>query len=160
MLLYLFSLSPCISNGDLFFINFLVYSVRLFSLTLSFRALFGVCFSNFQTSFHLIFVFSYSHIQFTEKINSIKHKTTNLTRGGRRSPPFLTFSRAILRPLHVISTLLLPALSFRTPSPLHHGPNSLQLGRVSLLILHQVPEGLPDSSVLLHEIPECLFNGT
>ena len=159
MLLYLFSLSLCISNGNLFFINFLVYSVCLFSLTLSFRALFGVCFSNFQTSFHLIFVFSYSHVQFTEKINSIKHKTTNLTRGGRRSPPFLTFSRAILGPLLFISVLL-PALSFRTPSLLHRGPNSLQLGRVSLLTLHQVPEGLPDSSVLLHEIPECLFNGT
>ena len=36
----------------------------------------------------------------------------------------------------------------------------LQLGHVSLLALHQVPEGLPDSSVLLHEFLECLFNGT
>ena len=34
------------------------------------------------------------------------------------------------------------------------------MGRVPLLALYQVPERLPDSSVLLHEFPECLFNGT
>jgi len=34
------------------------------------------------------------------------------------------------------------------------------LGRVSLLALHQVPEGLPNFSVLLHEFLECLSNGT
>jgi len=34
------------------------------------------------------------------------------------------------------------------------------LGRIPLLALHQVLEELPDSSVLLHKLPECLFNGT
>jgi len=34
------------------------------------------------------------------------------------------------------------------------------LGHVSLLALHQVPEELSNSSVLLHKLPECLFNGT
>jgi len=34
------------------------------------------------------------------------------------------------------------------------------LGCIPLLALHQVPEGLPDSSVLLHKLLECLFNGT
>jgi len=34
------------------------------------------------------------------------------------------------------------------------------LGHVSLLALHQVPEEPSDSSVLLHKLPECLFNGT
>jgi len=34
------------------------------------------------------------------------------------------------------------------------------LDRVPLLALHQVPEGLPDSSVLLDKFPECFFNGT
>ena len=28
------------------------------------------------------------------------------------------------------------------------------------MALHQVPEGLPDSSVLLHEFSECFFDGT
>jgi len=34
------------------------------------------------------------------------------------------------------------------------------LTHVPLLALYQVPERLPDSSVLLHKFPECLFNGT
>ena len=34
------------------------------------------------------------------------------------------------------------------------------MGRIPLLALHQVLEGLPDSSVLLHEFLEYLFNGT
>ena len=34
------------------------------------------------------------------------------------------------------------------------------MGRVPLLALYQVPEGLPNSSVLLHKFLECLFNGT
>jgi len=59
-----------------------------------------------------------------------------------------------------LDTLLLPDHSFQTPSLLHHSPNSLQLGCIPLLALHQVPEGLPDSLVLLHKLPECLFNGT
>jgi len=34
------------------------------------------------------------------------------------------------------------------------------LGRIPFLAPHQVLERLPDSSVLLHKLPECLFNGT
>jgi len=34
------------------------------------------------------------------------------------------------------------------------------LGCIPLLALYQVSEGLPNSSVLLHKLPECLFNGT
>ena len=45
----------CISNRDFSFINSLVYSVHLFSLTLSFCTLFRV-------SFHLNSLFPYSHI--------------------------------------------------------------------------------------------------
>ena len=33
-------------------------------------------------------------------------------------------------------------------------------GCIPLLALHQVPEGLRNSSVLLHEFLECFFNGT
>ena len=55
-------LPPRISNRDFSFINFLVYSVCLFSLTLSFHILFRVSFQNFQTSFHFNSWFSYSHI--------------------------------------------------------------------------------------------------
>ena len=62
--------------------------------------------------------------------------------------------------LCVISILLFPILFFQAPSLLHRGPNSLQLGRVSLLALHQVPEGLSNSSVLLHKFLECFFDGT
>ena len=72
-------------------------------------------------------------------------------------PPLLTFSGAILGPLLFIS---IPALFFRAPSPFHHSPNPLQLGRIPLLALHQVPEGLPNSLVLLHKLLECLLNGT
>jgi len=91
----------------------LVYSVRLFLLTLSFCALFGVSSQNFQTSFHLILTFL-THIfnsQEIKKKNSIKrkNKTSILIRGGQRSPPLLTFSGAILGPLLFIS---IPALFF------------------------------------------------
>ena len=41
------SLSPCISNRDFLHLISLVYSICLFSLTLSFCTLFGVFFSNF-----------------------------------------------------------------------------------------------------------------
>jgi len=34
------------------------------------------------------------------------------------------------------------------------------LGHIPLLALHQVPEGLLDSSVLLYKLPECFFNST
>jgi len=55
-------LSPWIFQWGFSFINSLVYSVCLFSLTSSFRALFGVSFQNFQTSFHFISWFSYLYI--------------------------------------------------------------------------------------------------
>ena len=45
------SLSPCISNRDFSFINFLAYSVHLFLLTLSLCALFGVFFSELSNLF-------------------------------------------------------------------------------------------------------------
>ena len=144
------------------FINFLVYSVHLFSLTLSFYALFGVSSQNFKLLFILILVFL-THTFNSQRIkNSIKekNKTSILTGGERRSLLLLTFSGAILRPLHIISAFLFPDLSFWTPSPLHCGPNPLQLGRVPLLALHQVLKELPDSSVLLHKFLECLFNDT
>jgi len=51
-------LSLHIPNGD--FPS--LYSVYLFSLTLSFRTLFGVFFSKLQTSFHSNSWFPYSHI--------------------------------------------------------------------------------------------------
>jgi len=51
------SLSPCISNRDFLHLISLVYSVCLFSLTLSFRTLFRVSSQNFQTSFHLTLTF-------------------------------------------------------------------------------------------------------
>ena len=51
------SLSPCISNRDFLHLISLVYSVCLFSLTLSFHVLFGVSSQNFQTSFHLTLTF-------------------------------------------------------------------------------------------------------
>ena len=134
---------PCLYAfpRGIFFINFLVYSVCLFSLILSLHTLFVV---SSQTSFHFNFCFSYSHIYFTENkilIKSLlkkkkKDKTKILTRGGQWSPLLLTFSRAILRPLHIIPTLLLSDHSFQTPSPLHCGPNFLQLGRVPLLALY------------------------
>ena len=51
-------LSLHIPNGDFSSL----YSVCLFSLTLSFHTLFGVFFSKLQTSFHSNSWFSYSHI--------------------------------------------------------------------------------------------------
>ena len=42
-----------------------------------------------------------------------ENKTTILTGGGRWSPLLLTFSGAILGPLHIIPTLLLPILSVK-----------------------------------------------
>jgi len=71
------SLSPCISNGGFLHLISLVYSVCLFSLTLSFCAPFGVSSQNFQTSFHLILTFL-THTFNSQKIkNSIKEKTRN-----------------------------------------------------------------------------------
>ena len=128
--------------GIFSFINFLVYSVHLFSLTLSFYALFGVSSQNFKLFFILILVFL-THIFNSQKIKILLKKnqgTTNLTGDGWQSPLLLTFSGAILGPLLFISVLLLPALSFQAPSLLHRGPNPLQLGCIPLLALYQVPE--------------------
>ena len=63
-------------------------------------------------------------------------------------------------PLHHLHTLLLPDLSFQTPSLLHCSPNSLQLGCVPFLALYQVLEELPNSLILLHKFLECLFDNT
>ena len=102
---------PCLCafpTGIFLHLISLVYSVCLFSLTFSFRTLFRV---SSQTSFHFNSYFSYSHIYFTENkilIKSLlkrKNKTSILTGGGQRSPPLLTFSRAILGPLLVALSL-------------------------------------------------------
>ena len=108
---------PCLCTfpmGIFFFINFLVYSVCLFSLTCSFHALFRVSSQNFKLLFILILVFL-THTFNSQKIKILlkeKQKTANLTRGGRWSSLLLTFSGAILRPLCVISALLLSNCSF------------------------------------------------
>ena len=67
------------------------------------------------------------------------------------SPPDFPWGHPWTPPRHLHSP---PACSL-LPSPisLHRSPNPH-------LVLHQVPEGLPDFSVLLHKLPECLFNGT
>ena len=144
-------------------INFLVYSVCLFSLTLSFHALFRVSSQNFKLLFILILAFL-THTFNSQKIkilwNKRKNKTIILTRGRRQSSFLLTFSGAILRPLCIIPTFLLPDCFFWTSSLLHCSPNSPQLGCVLLLALYQVLEGLSNSSVLLHEFLECFCDGT
>jgi len=148
----------CIFPMGISFINFLVYSVCLFSLTLSFHALFRVSFKT--SNFFLILAFL-THTFNSQKIKILlkkKQETTNLIGGRRWSSLFLTFSGAILGPLLFISILLLPALFFRALSLLHCSPNPLQLSHTPLLVLHQVLEGLFNSSVLLHKLPECLFN--
>jgi len=68
----------------------------------------------------------------------------------RTTQPSKKLSEKYLGPYKIISV---PALFFRALSLLHRSPNPL-------LALHQVPEGLPNSSVLLYEFLECLFNGT
>jgi len=67
--------------GIFSFIYFLVYSVHLFSLTLSFHALFGVFFSKkFQTSFHFKFlIFLLTHLDHKREI-TIKKKTKTKTK--------------------------------------------------------------------------------
>ena len=112
MLLYLSPASMHFPTG-IFFTNFLVYSVHLFLLIPSFSILFGVFFQNFQTSFHVIFlIFLLTHLNHKKKITiKIKNKTTNLTGGRKWSFFLLTFPRAILRPLLIVSALLLSILS-------------------------------------------------
>ena len=161
MLLHLFPAFMHFPTG-IFFINSLVYLVYLFSLTSSFSTLLGVSFQNFQTSFHFIFlIFLLIHLDHKTVLEKyIKDKDTILAGGKWQSPLLLTFTRAILKFLLFISTLLLPILSFQTLSPLHCSPNPLQLGYIPLLVLHQILERLPNSSVFLHEFSEYLFNGT
>ena len=120
----------------------------------------GFSFQNFKLLFILILVFLTHTFNSQKNKNSIKkskNKTTNLTGGGQQSLLLLTFSGAILGSLLFISV---SALFFRAPSLLYHSSNPLQLGCVPLLALYQVPEGLPDSLVLLHKLLECFFDGT
>ena len=92
VLIMLLHLSPASMHSQwrFFFINFLVYSIRLFLLTLSFHALFGV---SSQTSFHFNSCFSYSHIYFTENKILIKsllkkdNQNTNKRQMTESSPP-------------------------------------------------------------------------
>ena len=156
-------LPPCILNGDFPSLIFSIFYLLIFINSQLPHTFQGFLFktSNFFSFQFLIFL---THIFNSQKnknsIKKEKQETTNLTGDGRWSPLLLTFSGAILEPLFFISILLLPTLSFQAPSLLYHGPNSLWLGCVPLLALHQVPEGLPNSSVLLHKLPEYLFNGT
>ena len=60
-------LSLHIFQWEFSFINSLVHSVYLFSLISSFHTLFRVSFQNFQTFFHFISWFSYSHIYITKQ---------------------------------------------------------------------------------------------
>ena len=53
-----FVLCLCTFLREISFINFLVYSVCLFSVTFSFHTLFRISFQNFQTSFHFNFLIS------------------------------------------------------------------------------------------------------
>ena len=108
------SLALCIYNGDFPSLISLVYSVCLFSLTLSFRTLFGV-FS--QTSFYFNSCFSYSHMYFTENKNinkkSIKkqNQNTNRRRMTEFPPPDFSWGHPWTLPLHLHSPFcsLLPS---------------------------------------------------
>ena len=161
MLLHL-SLAFMHFSTGISFINSLVYLVYLFSLIPSFSTLLGVFFQNFQTSSHFIFlIFLLIHLDHKTVLEKyIKDKDTILVGSKWQSSLLLTFPRAILRPLLFIFALFLPILSFQTSFLLHCSPNPLQLGYVSLLVLYQILERLPNFSVLLHEFSEYLFNGT
>ena len=156
-LLHLSSVSVYFPTG-ISFTNFLVYSICLFSLTPSFSTLFRISFQNF-ISFYYLNSLTYTFRSQKKITIKIKNKTTNLTKGRWQSLLFLTISGAILRPLLSISALLFLILPFKAPSLLHCGPNPLQLGHIPLLALYKVPEGPPNSSVLLHKFLECFFNG-
>ena len=101
-------LPPCISNRDFSFINLLVYSVHLFSLTLSFCALFGVSSQNFKLLFILILVFL-THTFNSQRIkNSIKREKQNQYTNKRwmmesPSPDFL-WGHPLTSPLHLHSS--------------------------------------------------------
>ena len=71
---------PCLCTfptGIFFFINFLVYSVCLFSLTLSFHTLFRVSSQNFKLLFILILVFL-THTFNSQKIKILLKRKTKL----------------------------------------------------------------------------------
>jgi len=71
------------------FINFLVYSVRLFSLTLSFHALFGVFFSKtFKLLFILIFDFLTHIFRSQKKITIKKERKQNHYTNRRQMTEF------------------------------------------------------------------------
>ena len=126
MLLHLSPASMHFPTG-ISFINSLVYSVCLFSLTCSFHALFRVSSQNFKLLFILILVFL-THTFNSQKMKILlkkKQETANLTGGGRRSSLLLTFSGAIFRHPLIISVLLLLVFSFQASSPLHCSSNPL-----------------------------------
>ena len=106
------------------FINSLVYSVCLFSLTPSFCTLFRVSFQNFQTFFHFILDFL-THTFRLKQNKKNKKKTTILARGRWWSPLLLTFSGAILRSPLIISIFLLLIFYFQASSLLYCSPNFL-----------------------------------
>ena len=125
MLLHL-SFASIHSQQGFPFINFLVYSICLFSLTLSFHVLFRVFFSKtFKLLFTLILDF-FTHTFNSQKIkkNSIKEIKTSILTKGR----WWSFLLGI--PL-VISILFFWALSL-----LHYSSKPLQLGCVPLLALY------------------------
>ena len=100
-------------NSD-FFINFLVYSIHLFSLNPSFHVHFEVSFQTFRLLFLFQFlIFLLIHLDYKNKIKfkeKQRNKTTILTEGKQQYSLLyllLTFSRAILGALLVISTLFL-----------------------------------------------------
>ena len=128
MLLHFSSASMHFPTG-ISFINSLVYSVCLFSLTPSFSTLFRVFFLKLSNFFSFYFLNFLTHtFRSQNKINIyiyIRNKDTILTGGRQQNPFLLSFSGAILGPLLSISTLLLLVLSFKAPSPLHCGPNPL-----------------------------------
>jgi len=74
----------CAFPTGISFINFLVYSVYLFSLTLSFHILFGVSFQNFKLLFILILDFL-THTFKSQKIKILlnKENKTIILTGGR-----------------------------------------------------------------------------
>jgi len=117
-------------------ISFTNYILSTYFYQLSASVYFlGFLFKTFKLLFILILDFL-THIFKSQKKNFLlKNKTTNLTRGRWWSPFLLTFPRAILRSLFIISALLLLVLSFQALSPLYCSPNPLQLDYVPLFVV-------------------------
>ena len=116
---------PCLCTfpTEISFINFLVYSICLLSLTLSFHALFGVFFSkNFQTSFHFKFlIFLLIYLDHERKITIKKERKQNHYTNRRQtmeSPP-LGFSQVHPQtpPYHLCSPLSWPLLPSSISAP-------------------------------------------